>query len=153
MLESFLTLDFIVTSFPPIGTTNALSFFYTPKGKHATLLDDSPHSGVSLVTLFQSSTIVGQIIQSTPTQIVPIPGPTVQTPPPPLQTPIDVPMDHSSSVEPPLDHDLPIEEVQRDEHRKVVITLDTIQGPYHHYEEVPEDVQLKWWTYFKCQIT
>ncbi|XP_027904285.1 uncharacterized protein LOC114164025 isoform X2 [Vigna unguiculata] len=26
-------------------------------------------------------------------------------------------------------------------------------GPYHHYEAMPEDAQLKWWTKFKARVT
>ena len=26
------------------------------------------------------------------------------------------------------------------------------EGPYHHYEAVPEDVQVRWWTEFKVTI-
>jgi len=25
-------------------------------------------------------------------------------------------------------------------------------GPYHHYEAMPEDAQLKWWTKFKVTV-
>ncbi|KAG5120586.1 hypothetical protein JHK84_038926 [Glycine max] len=27
------------------------------------------------------------------------------------------------------------------------------EGPYHHYEAVPEDVQVRWWTEFKTRVT
>ena len=27
------------------------------------------------------------------------------------------------------------------------------RGPYYHYDETPEEVQLKWWTEFKVILT
>ena len=48
--------------------------------------------------------------------------PTASSPHPSLQTSTDVLVDPSPSIEPLLNHDLPIKEVQHNEHGKVIIT-------------------------------
>ncbi|WVZ21389.1 hypothetical protein V8G54_008711 [Vigna mungo] len=94
------------------------------------------------------------------------------------QTPFALPVEssHDDVVQPTpatsKHHVLP-EEVRRDASGRVIIrpvgkgwtpnryAVEAIghairsqfEGPYHHYEAMPEDAQLKWWTKFKARVT
>ncbi|XP_027931214.1 uncharacterized protein LOC114187227 isoform X2 [Vigna unguiculata] len=88
-------------------------------------------------------------------------------------TPSEIPVQLTPSIVSSSDNDLPNEEVEHDDSGRVIITpigkgwtpnhhaIEAIgqviraqfRSPYHHYEVVPEDIQLRWWTHFKSIVT